>query len=121
MQSGAAAAEQAPPGPPPNRVLLAVVIGLGIAILIVLALIVGLTLNRVFYGPKSKPASAQTASQTIDGRVELPIDATVAETRLEGGYLIVRTTAPLGDEILVFHPTKAVLISRIRLTRRISK
>ena len=92
------------------------VIGLGIAILVVVAAMIGLAVRNAV---NKKPESAAAAVTTIPGDVpqlalDLPPGATIAESHIEGGSLLVRVTAPTGDEIFIIDPRGAKLVARIK-------
>ena len=98
------------------------VIGLGIAILVVLALMIGMAIRQAVYG-KPEPAPAATASLKPGDVPELNLDLqpgmTVAETRMNGTYLIVRIVGTEAEEVLVIDPTKTRVISRIRFNKKV--
>ena len=92
-------ADVVPQAPPPsNRGLRMLVIGLGVAILIVVAAMIGMAIKRAVFDPKA-PASA-TATLKPGEAPELNLDlapgTSVAESRLDGATLIVRITGPFG-------------------------
>ena len=101
------------------------VIGLGIAILVVLALMIGMAIKQALYpktGDTAAPAAAATASLKPGDAPELNLDLapgmTVAETRMDGPHLIVRLTGPSTEEILVIDPAKQRVLSRIRFNKK---
>jgi hypothetical protein len=110
--------------PPPdnktaNRGLWFLVIGLGIAILIVLAAMIGLGVRNMM---AKKPEAASPAITTVPGDVpqlalDLPQGSAVAETHMEGTTLLVRVTSPQGDEIFVIDPRAAKVIARVKLNK----
>jgi hypothetical protein len=110
--------------PPPdnktaNRGLWFLVIGLGIAILIVLAAMIGLGVRNMM---AKKPEAASPAITTVPGDVpqlalDLPQGSTVAETHMEGTTLLVRVTSAEGDEIFVIDPRAAKVIARVKLNK----
>ena len=108
-----------------NPVLFTIVVGLGLAIIFVLALMIGLAIKR-----SGAPASAPTTPSSIPvpGNAAATINpayntfniregTTVADARIDGGLLIVRTTNDYADEILTFDPRSGQLISRITLKK----
>ena len=102
-----------------NRTLLIVVIGLGVAIIVVLAAMVGMAIRNVVY---KKPEASAPAITTVPGDVpqlaiDLPPGATVAESRMEGTSLLVRTTSPQGDEIFLIDPKAAKVTARVKLNK----
>ncbi|MBI1210452.1 MAG: hypothetical protein GC190_03235 [Alphaproteobacteria bacterium] len=111
-----------PPPPdnkPANRGLWILVIGLGIAILVVVAAMIGMAIRNVVY---KKPVAAAPTITTIPGDVpelalDLPAGATVAETHIEAGNLLVRVTTPTGDEIFIIDPHAAKVVARIKLNK----
>ena len=120
-------AEAIPQDPPPsnNRGLWMLVIGLGIAIIVVLALMIGMAIRQAVYGkPSETTAATPSTSATLKpGDVpELNLDLApgmnVAETRMDGTHLIVRLTGPNAEEILVIDATKQRVLSRIRFNKK---
>ena len=102
------------------RGLLFVVIGLGIAILVVVAAMIGMAIRNAYKKTDAPPASP--AITTIPGDVpqlalDLPPGATVAETHMEAGNLLVRVTTPAGDEIFIIDPKAAKMVARIKLNK----
>lgn len=96
------------------------VIGLGIAIIVVLALMIGMAIKQAVFDKKDAPAA--TASLKPGEVPELNIDLapgmTVTETRIDAGLLIVRITGASAEEILVIDPTKSKVLSRVRLNKQ---
>ena len=118
-------AEAIPQDPPPsnNRGLWMLVIGLGIAIIVVLALMVGMAIKQSIYGKPADTAAPATAASLKPGEVpELNLDLapgmTVAETRMDGTHLIVRIVGTDNEEVLVIDPTKSKVLSRIRFNKK---
>ena len=125
--------EDVVPQPPPgsNRGLWILVISLGIAILVVIAAMIGLTVRRAMYpttpatpaqavsAVPTPPSPAEPASgETAQLNLELDKGASIAEVTPDGQRLIVRITAPQYDEILVLDPAQSKVISRVRFTRK---
>lgn len=110
------------PPPPANRGLWILVVGLGVAILIVVAAMIGMAIKRAFFDPKTPQATTATLTpgEVPELNLELPAGATVAESRMDGATLVVRTTAPEGDEILIIDPAKSRVLSRVRFTKKAS-
>jgi len=105
--------------PPSNRGLWMVVIGLGIAIIVVVAAMIGMAIKRTVFD--KKPASATATLNPGDVpelNLDLPAGTTIAESRLDGATLVVRITGPDGDEILIIDPAKSRVLSRVRFTKR---
>jgi len=103
----------------PGRGLWFLVIGLGIAILLVVAAMIGMAIRNVVY---KKPEAPVTAVTTVPGDVpqlaiDLPPGATVAESHMEGANLLVRVTAPTGDEIFIIDPRAAKVTARVKLNK----
>ena len=111
--------------PPANRGLWMLVIGLGIAILLVVAIMVGMAIRRVWM-PKKTEAQTTTEVATptsLPGEaMELNLDlepgASVADAKLEGRTLIVRVTSPTSDQVFMIDRDSAKVISRIRFNRK---
>ena len=104
---------------PANRGLWYLVIGLGVAILIVVAAMIGLAIRNAF---SKKPDTTALAVTTVPGDVpelalDLPAGATVAETHMEGTTLLVRINSPAGDEIFVIDPRAAKVLARVKLNK----
>ena len=110
-----------PEAPPPaNRGLWMLVIGLGIAIIVVLALMIGMAIKQAVF---DKPTEGTTVATLKPGEVpelnlDLPAGATVTETRLEGANLIIRISSAEAEEILIIDPTKSKVLSRIHLNKK---
>ena len=96
------------------------VIGLGIAILLVLAAMIGMAIKQAVFDPK--PAASATATLKPGEIPELNLDlapgTTVAETRMDGNTLIVRISGPDSEEILLLDPAKQKVLSRVRFNKR---
>jgi len=97
------------------------VIGLGIAILLVLAAMIGMAIKQAVFDPK--PAVSATATLKPGEIPELNLDlapgTTVTETRLDGHTLIVRISGPDSEEILLLDPAKQKVLSRVRFNKRV--
>lgn len=115
-------ADVVPQAPPPsNRGLWIVVVGLGVAILIVVAAMIGIAIKRALFDPKA-PASATATlkpGEVPELNLELPPGASIAESHMDGATLIVRITGPEGDEILILDPAKSRVLSRVRFTKKL--
>lgn len=95
------------------------VIGLGIAILIVVAAMIAMGIRNAYM--KEAPPAATAAVKPGDVpelNLDLAPGTTVAEARMDGSYLVVRITGPAADEVLVVDPAKSKVISRVRLNKR---
>ena len=108
-----------PEAPPPaNRGLWMLVIGLGIAILLVVAAMIGMAIKR---GYATEPAQTTTVAVKPGEVPELNLDLaagqTIADTRIEDGLLIVRVTGTAADEVLVIDPAKSKVLSRVRFNK----
>ena len=113
--------------PPANRGLWMLVIGLGIAILLVVAIMVGMAIRRVWM-PKKPEAAATTTTEvaaptSLPGEaMELNLDlepgASVADAKLEGRTLVVRVTSPTSDQVFMIDRDSSKVISRIRFNRK---
>lgn len=98
------------------------VIGLGIAILIVVAAMIAMAVRNAWHKDEGAPATQAHTVVLKPGDVpELNLDldpgALVADARMEGSTLVVRITSPAGDQVLVIEPSKSKVISRIRFNR----
>ena len=112
--------------PPANRGLWMLVIGLGIAILLVVAIMVGMAIRRVWM-PK-KPEAVTTTSEVaaptfrpgeaMELNLDLEAGASVTDARLEGRTLVVRITAPTSDQVFMIDRETSKVISRIRFNRK---
>jgi hypothetical protein len=95
------------------------VIGLGIAIIVVLALMIGMAIKQAVF---DKPAPTTTATfkpgEVPELNLELPAGTTVAEARLDGANLVVRITGPEADEVLIIDPAKSRVVSRVRFNKK---
>ena len=98
------------------------VIGLGIAILIVVAAMIAMAIRNMIRKDAPAPAPQVQAEVLKPGEIpELNVDldpgASVADARLDGTTLVVRITAPIGDQVLIIDPSTSKVISRIRFNR----
>jgi hypothetical protein len=127
--------ENDPTGQPPERVslakshpvLLMVTIGLGIAILVVLALMVGLVVRRATVKPASPapaasipvPASsaAKTPLATVASTIVIRRGMALADARLDDGVLILRTVGGDADEVITLDPKSGHVLARITLKK----
>lgn len=95
------------------------VIGLGIAIIVVLALMIGMAIKQAVF---DKPAPATTATfkpgEVPELNLDLPAGASLAEARMDGPHLVARITAPEADEVLVIDPAKSRVLSRVRFNKK---
>ena len=112
-------ADVVPEAPPPaNRGLWMLVIGLGIAILLVVAAMIGFAVKRSF---NKEPEQMATASFKPGDVPELNLDLAagqaIADSRIEAGLLVVRITGAAADEILVIDPAKSKVLSRVRFNK----
>ena len=108
-----------PEAPPPaNRGLWMLVIGLGIAILAVVAAMIGMTIKRAY---STEPAPTATASfkpgEVPELNLDLAAGQSIADTRIEGSLLVVRLTGAAGDEVLIIDPAKSKVVSRVRFNK----
>lgn len=111
--------------PPANRGLWMLVIGLGIAILLVVAAMVGMAIRRAWMPKKPEPvATSETApasfrpGETTELNLDLEAGASVTDAKLEGKTLVVRITAPSSDQVFMIDPETSKVISRIRFNRK---
>ena len=105
-----------------HPILMMTVIGLGIAIVVVVALMVGLIVKRGSTKPERvrpeavaalpKPADAANYNTMV-----VRDDVQIADARIEGGLLIVRTTGGAADEVMTFDPRTGQLLARITLKK----
>jgi hypothetical protein len=115
--------------PPANRGLWMLVVGLGIAILIVIAAMIGLTIRRAMDKPDETasapaiqaPAVPSRPGEAMELNVTLGPGETLADARLENGSLLVRITAPGGDQLLIIDPASSRVLHRIRFNRNPEK
>ena len=95
------------------------VIGLGVAIIVVLGLMIGMAIKQAVF---DKPAAATVATlkpgEVPELNLDLPAGAAVTETRLEGANLIVRISSAEAEEILIIDPAKSKVLSRIHLNKK---
>lgn len=112
--------------PPANRGLWVLVIGLGIAILLVVAAMIGMAIRRA-WTPKDPAASTAATTlpqatfrpgEVLELNLDLEAGASVADARLEGRMLVVRITSPTSDQILLIDQETSRVISRIRFNRK---
>lgn len=107
-----------------HPILLMVTIGLGVAIILVLALMVGMIVKRATAKPElgnptatalkaPTPAPGDTAFNTLNVRE----GTSIADARIEGGFLVLRTTSDMADEVMTFDPKTGQLLARITLKK----
>jgi hypothetical protein len=111
--------------PPANRGLWMLVIGLGIAILLVVAAMVGMAIRRAWMPKKPEPAATSEAAtptfrpgEATELNLDLEAGASVTDARLEGRTLVVRITAPTSDQVFMIDPETSKVISRIRFNHK---
>jgi hypothetical protein len=114
-------ADEVPEVPPPaNRGMWMLVIGLAIAILIVLAAMIGMAVKQAFWG--QKPVATTTATLKPGEVPELNLDlapgTSLTDARMDGANLVVRITGPDAEEILIIDPAKSKVLSRVRLNKK---
>lgn len=112
-------ADVVPEAPPPaNRGLWMLVIGLGIAILLVVAAMIGMAIKKGFGGaPEQTTTVAVKPGDVPELNLDLAPGQAIADTRIEAGLLIVRVTGTAADEILVIDPAKSKVLSRVRFNK----
>lgn len=99
------------------------VIGLGIAIVLVLALMVGMIVKRMNAKPdepKSKAPVAAIPQADAPANYNTMVvreGTTIADTKIEGGLLVMRTTNDEADEVMTFDPKTGQLLARITLKK----
>jgi hypothetical protein len=109
-----------------HPILLMAIIGMGIAIIVVLALMVGMIVK----GTRSKPDASKpqaTASVPVPeagpgapanyNTMVVREGTTIADARIEGGMLVLRTTSDEADEVMTFDPKTGQLLARITLKK----
>jgi hypothetical protein len=109
-----------PEAPPPaNRGLWMLVIGLGIAIVVVVALMIGIAIKRAFDKPTEATVATLKPGEVPELNLDLAPGMSVVETRIEAGLLIVRVTGATAEEILVIDPAKSKVLSRVRFNKKV--
>ena len=111
--------------PASNRGLWMLVIGLGIAILIVVAAMIAMAVRNMMR-KDAAAAAPQVQAQAVvlkpgeipELNVDLDPGAAVADARLDGATLVVRITAPTGDQVMLIEPSTSKVVSRIRFNRK---
>ena len=115
-------ADVVPEAPPAaNRGLWMLVIGLGIAILLVVAAMIGMAVRQSYKKPpdRTEPSQATlTPGDVPELNLDLEPGATVSDARMEGSSLVVRISSTASEEVLVIDPAKSKVISRIRFNRK---
>ena len=96
------------------------VIGLGIAILLVLAAMIGMAIKQAVFDPKPAPSATATLKpgEVPELNLDLAPGTSVTETRLDGHTLIVRISGPESEEILLLDPAKQKVLSRVRFNKK---
>ena len=97
------------------------VIGLGIAILVVVALMIGFAIKNAYSKDPGATATQQAPLQpgaSPELNMDLEAGAAVTDARMDGTHLIVRITSPTSDEVLVIDPAKSRVINRIRFNKK---
>lgn len=101
------------------------IIGMGIAIIVVLALMVGMIVK----GTRAKPDAGRPAPAGIPAPAAGPGQpanynsmivregTTIADARIEGGLLLLRTTSDEAEEVMTFDPRTGQLLARITLKK----
>lgn len=107
-----------------NPILLMTVIGLGIAIVVVLALMVGMVVKRMNARqnePKAQPAThssiPQPGTPASYNTMIVREGTSIADAKIEGGLLVLRTTNDDADEVMTFDPKTGQLLARITLKK----
>jgi hypothetical protein len=114
-------ADVVPEEPPPaNRGLWMLVIGLGIAIIVVLALMIGMAIKQAVFDKPAAPTATATfkPGEVPELNIDLAPGTTVGDARLDGATLVVRVTGPEADEVLVIDPAKSRVLSRVRFNKK---
>jgi ABC-type lipoprotein release transport system permease subunit len=111
--------------PASNRGLWMLVIGLGIAILIVVAAMIAMAVRNMMRKDAAATAPHLTSQAVVlkpgeipELNVDLDPGAAVADAKLDGTTLVVRITAPDGDQVLIIEPSTSKVVSRIRFNRK---
>jgi len=96
------------------------VIGLGIAIIVVLAAMIGMAIKQAVWGPKSMPTATATLKpgEVPELNLDLAPGTALAEAHMDGANLVMRITGPEADEILIIDPAKSKVLSRVRLNKK---
>lgn len=115
-------AEVLPETPSPaNRGLWMLVIVLGIAILLVVAAMIGMAVKNAYSKDPESALVSQVPLQpgaSPELNMDLEAGASVTEARMDGSHLIVRITSPSSDEVLIIDPAKSRVINRIRFNKK---
>lgn len=107
--------------PPANRGLWMLVIGLGIAILLVVAAMIGMAIKRAYSTPDESTAQPQIITKpgsASELNFDLEPGGSVTDAKMDGASLIVRISSPASDEILVIDPAKSKILSRLRFNKK---
>jgi hypothetical protein len=94
------------------------VIGLGIAIIVVLALMIGTAIKRAYDKPEAAATATFKPGEVPELNLDLAPGTVVSEARMDGPHLVVRITGPTADEILVVEAAKAKVLSRVRFNKK---
>jgi len=114
-------ADVVPQDPPPaNRGLWMLVIGLGIAIIVVLALMIGMAIKQAVFDKPAAPTATATfkPGEVPELNIDLAPGTAVSDARLDGANLVVRVSGPEADEVLVIDPAKSRVLSRVRFNKK---
>lgn len=81
---------------------------------------IGMAIRNAY--SKAPPPSLTTQIVKPGDLPELNLDllpgASVADTRMDGAFLVVRITSPQSEEVLVIDPVKSKVLSRIRFNKK---
>lgn len=95
------------------------VIGLGIAIIVVLALMIGMAIKQAVFDKRAPAATATfKPGEVPELNLDLAPGTAVADARLDGATLVVRIAGPEVDEVLVIDPAKSKVLSRVRFNKK---
>jgi hypothetical protein len=104
-----------------------VTIGLGIAIIVVLALMVGLVVRRASVKPANPEAVAaipvpvvtavKAPQTTVSTTIVVRKGTALAEARFDDGVLVLRTVGGDADEVITMDPKTGHVLTRITLKK----
>lgn len=110
MSDSITAPASSPEAPPNLKFLKATVIGLGVLIIIALAVLVTTIVWRAFEKPRPKGGSAEIVSS-----IELPAGARIDDVILNGDRIALRVSGPHVQEIIIVDAVEGRIVGRVQV------
>ena len=96
--------------------LKALVIGMGVLIVAGIGVVAVTLVNRM--GGTMSSSSAPSVPSVATGRIELPPNARIAETHVDGKTIVLRLAMPDGSSRIALYETSGKLISMIEVVEK---